>query len=111
MDAKEAARIIAEEIADNKPKVNEHVALFRQIVEDAKKHYGGWHGYTTRIKEFQGKKVEFHYVGHNASHQFAVGLLDGKLLRYSFGEGDDWRLEDSHHITVWDGGSLYLGHY
>jgi hypothetical protein len=32
-------------------------------------------------------EVEFHTVGHNASHEFSIGLLpDGRIVYKSFGE-------------------------
>jgi len=58
---------------------------FDSVVAQSKANY---YQYSTATKEVEGEQVEFHYVGRNASHEFAIGLTaDGRLVTYSAGEG------------------------
>jgi len=100
MDGKEAAAQLAQEIAEafyprTEPTARE---VFDRLVESAKENYkwpGSSLGYSvfTEAAEVEGQNhdVEFHCVGHNASHEFAVGLLsDGRLVVRSCGESCEW---------------------
>jgi hypothetical protein len=59
--------------------------FFDSVVAQSKANY---HRYHTFDHEVGGKgEVEFHMVGHNASHEFAIAMMDDKLVTYSAGEG------------------------
>jgi len=93
--------------------------IFDHLVEDAKERYHNYHILTdVMVVDGVAVEVEFHRVGHNASHQFAIGILpDGRLVKRSTGEGSEWDYEldqptweTSIHIineTRWP----YVGHY
>ena len=40
------------------------------------------------------KSMQFYLVGQNASHQFSLGVHDGKLYKYSCGEGRTFYMDD-----------------
>ena len=64
--------------------------VFSRLTESAKLCYRNYHTYPEKI-EVSGRlvDVEFHRVGHNASHQFSIALLpDGRLVKRSCGEGE-----------------------
>lgn len=62
--------------------------------------------------------IPFYWVGHNASHEFYLGVQDGKIYHYSVGEGGppdkdgvipaDERIQE---ITESELGTIYIGHY
>jgi len=88
------------------------------ILEQVKR--AGYYRYSSSVREVEvdGEKaeVELHRVGHNASHDFSIGLLpDGRLITMSVGEGMREGEIDRHVMVrgtaeeaVWP---TYLGHY
>jgi hypothetical protein len=61
--------------------------------------------------------ITFYKVGRNASHEFSLGVKDGKLYKHSIGEGE-WNEEenfytvDEHIREVKEGeGFGYIGHF
>lgn len=65
------------------------------------------------------KGIPFFRVGHNASHEFYLGVKDGKIYRWSIGEGvwpedDDGEIpveEEIREISEEDLGRVYIGHF
>ena len=100
MDGKEAVAQLAQEIADTFYPKTELPAreVFEKLVRSAKENYKcssglmGYSSYTKTVQvDGQEHSIEFHWVGHNASHEFSVGLLsDGRLIVRSCGESCEW---------------------
>lgn len=63
--------------------------------------------------------ISFYIVGHNASHEFYLGMKDGKIYRMSIGEGfppdGDWSNIPVEckitEISEEDLGNTYIGHF
>lgn len=58
--------------------------------------------------------VDFYVVGHNASHVFHMGVKDGEIWKYVFGESDEFDDEGfpKHESKVYKSdGFGYCGHF
>lgn len=115
MEIKNAIRMLAEQIAESRfPMKHGTKEEFDSIVEQAKKHY---HRYSASTKKVDvdgvDVDVELHVVGHNASHEFSIGILaDGRFVKCSC--GDDWDIEGELVLnTRFHVGNTvgYLGHW
>jgi hypothetical protein len=95
---------------------------FEQTVSEAQIEYTGHYTHyssTTKEVEVDGAKVgvEFHAVGHNASHEFSIGLLsDGRIVTRSFGEsgeGSEGETLYKENIDILKPGETpsYIGHW
>lgn len=91
IDIKNAIHTLAEEIADSRfPMKNGTKEEFDRIIQDAKNHYHSYHVFSEMV-DVDGMEVmvEFHSIGHNASHSFSIGILsDGRFVKRSSGEGN-----------------------
>lgn len=90
MDAVEALKQLSRDVETARKKVKmTGKQAFDLIVMKAKRNYTGPYGYDMikQVVEVEGKKMEleFHYVGHNSTHEFSVALLpDGRLISRSY---------------------------
>jgi prolyl-tRNA synthetase len=95
---------------------------FERVINSAKKEYKGYYTYyssTTKEVEVDGVKVEveLHTVGHNASHEFSIGILeDGRIVYKSVGEcgeGQEGETLYNENIDVLKLGETpsYIGHW
>lgn len=90
IDALDALKQLSQEIKAERKKVKmTGRQAFNYIVLQAKHNYTGPYGYFASMDKIvvEGREIdlELHCVGHNASHEFYVGLLpDGRLITYSY---------------------------
>jgi len=95
---------------------------FEHAINSARREYKGYYtrySSTTKEVEVDGVKVEveLHTVGHNASHEFSIGILeDGRIVYKSFGEGgegSDGETLYKESIDVLKPGETpsYIGHW
>lgn len=115
MEVKDAIKILAAEIAETRfPIKNGTRDEFDQLVKQSRENYGRYYVFTEEV-EVDGNMVdvEFHMVGHNASHEFALGLLsDGRFVKRACGE--DWDEDEELTISVdyyVENVPGYLGHW
>jgi hypothetical protein len=90
MDATEALKQLSRDVEAARKKVRmTGKQAFDLIVMKAKRNYTGRHGYFVSeqkvVMEGEEMELEFHHVGHNASHSFSIALLpDGRLISRSY---------------------------
>lgn len=92
--------------------------FFDDIVGQSRENF---HAYGVFKYKVEGQEVEFHNVGRNSSHEFAVGMLGEKLVTYAAAD-DCWcdgvcecvdRFSESISIRGErvKPGAYYLGHW
>jgi len=91
---------------------------FERIVSETLSEYPEHYRRTTKIEVDGAKvKIEFHKVGHNASHEFSIGILeDGRIVTQSVGEGEwdkngDPTVETRVNVLKPGELPLYIGHW
>lgn len=117
MEVKDAIKILAAEIAATRfPMKAGTQAEFEGIVKSAKKNYRNYSAFTKEV-EVDGEQVEveFHVVGHNASHEFSIGILpDGRFVKHAVGEAD-WNEEEdrpNYETSIYVKDNVgYIGHW
>ncbi len=87
---------------------------FGLMVKNATAHYSG---HSVRTDRAGNEDVEFHKVGHNASHEFWLGILaDGRIAVRTVGEGapdanGDPTVEIGVSVRGWGEIPSYYGHW
>lgn len=91
--------------------------VFTEILIQAKTAgYSRYHSLSTAVAVGgEMVTVEFHRIGHNASHDFHIGLHDGLLITMSECEGEEIGETERHFITRGTTEKCepptYVGHY
>ena len=86
--------------------------MFQSVVDTANENFEGYSvskEYVTA--EGRDMELDFHWVGRNATHHFAIAQLDdGRVVLLSSEWGDD---EEITHIQVYKLGDFptYIGHW
>ncbi|MGW8177473.1 MAG: hypothetical protein ACWGQW_01570 [bacterium] len=117
MEVKDAMRILAAEIAETRfPMKAGTKEEFEGIVGSAKRSYRYYNTFTKEV-EVDGEQVEveFHVVGHNASHEFSIGILpDGRFVKHATGEAG-WNEEEDrpdYETSIYIKDNVgYIGHW
>lgn len=91
------------------------MTTFDYIIEHARENYSRFYSFdTTVVVDGAEVDVTLHWVGHNATHRFAIGqLADGRFFRRSVDTDVFW--DDAEgifdNIVPDDMFPGYIGHY
>jgi len=64
-------------------------ALFDDIIAEAKAKFDGYTSRLFKIDLLDGREVELHWIGRNASHEFWLGMDNGQFVKRAAGENWD----------------------
>ena len=96
-------RKVAERIADGNSMLATIIEIHLQYIR----------GLTPRSVHKQG--IDFYILGHNASHEFHIGVKDGEIWRYVIGESNELDSFGYPKVTskIYQGknGLGYFGHF